>query len=1494
VKHFRGRIAKIETIREKHESFLELTCHDNLHYLQTSINENWPDRVSYAMFDYNGIATSPFHPNGKDYPVAWDGFLLSEAVQDICVKSNIDPTYLYKRDVFITSGLTYIKASRKLQGENIRLTKPSQYGNAFFAGPGDDPEADDEYLWKQGYGEPMIDMVSNFADNYGFLFTCSVDGDVTFRTRDTPQFALASDPRWVLGAGWSRVVDKRALGGSYLYGNGATPIRHSKITVSGSRFDLHMALDPNSSLDFHHIQNHEGFSPTGWAGAPYEFSDVVTWDHSPAWASFFGVRNSLIFLSTPNHPDVLVNLYKGNKTFVQFKPQDAFNITSIDIVLQNGSKYTRPGGVTTYKVDVYIGEQNSTFSATDHYGNDTDNAGYPAFLSGSTQIVNGFDVTGAFSFTSPQHIRIPTTSFAVITSKTYLLKFTTRLFQDGVEMTLRNQLDLIDTNQFWFQLFTGALPIWTATVRPIGLRISYGANPDPTALRYMHESLSLPLSTYTAYNDNFTTPLWLDAETNPGGEMKNTVENNYFIQLSLHDDPAQGEADRFGVTVTNASNTVIFDQKFPNNLTSSIQDIRFSTEGIDLMFGRNPCIFPIRAETFEGSVIGTNLSPDMVRYTVHVSGLNCRIEALAEYYRDPHSYKMRFDTASNLYSLGTVQDTANIRNDVVVVGRAKGSVLDPNTSQVINPNNPTFDYVFSRAMDAGSISDHLADNSLGKNETFVIFEPGIATQEHADWLSKAVLDRYRKIQNQVDMNGLAIPYLDIEDSVTVGDAGLWTNNHTDRHWIEEIEEDISSSTYNGTLTLTPLPPWPSFIPTPPPDIHDFEDVDGNPNLILDIKLIDDNNLPRWTGAVLPSTNYDPYESEGASVVNNLGKEVKLKLSYRLLVAGELNIQIRDFTTNQIITYLVGGGTEDGTHLLFERRGIGVYDEPWDSIDFQGGSRRFDSTQQIADQELNETTGSSTDGYKGIYAKGDGAGSIWSADGRYYVVFEFNAFEDSYHDPPNGALRVYNSKYLATLANNGKVLNDVAYGKALTGITDRHEAYWKLSLGEKTKIHLLTSPAIGAHPEGGPRSGVGGNNQLLFFRSDDNASTGNPGLHVFVKVDQSLTGTTKSAHSNRQIKTRVDVDSAFFGYAPFEESTFDEDNDHIGVTATSPNGHQLIYPDQNDTVEVFDRFASNGTGEILEFGAVAVADGVTAGVGGFCQAVLHDDQYHYNMIVGIQNNRATSVEGIGLEDKFRRLEDMTIVINPRGSRIGHVYNQIPIGYGQNLHDSILSVAKVAYGGSPCNQGEIHTYGYRVKNLVFAARWYTIIYDAWDRSGRAPLITNLTYNHKQGIGKVSATQGWGNYNGLTVIRAHWVPVASDSVSFNGALLPDYTYLNAADNTRYAFQRYTDPNWSGVTDPTGGSGPTSIVNHPVVCVCGDTRPNDLFGDVPIPQRNAFDFMTTTQFNDFVSKYAFYAWPIHHFWKASSMGNNKANWTKEGHGAADFTGSLQENTRG
>ena len=727
---------------------------------------------------------------------------------------------------------------------------------------------------------------------------------------------------------------------------------------------------------------------------------------------------------------------------------------------------------------------------------------------------------------------------------------------------------------------------------------------------------------------------------------------------------------------------------------------------------------------------------------------------------------------------------------------------------------------------------------------------GWQVRKHADWLAISVLDRYRKVQNQIDVDALAVPYLDIEDAITVNDFNLWTTTESSRYWIEEIDETIQQSKYEQSLSVTPLPPWPSFIPSPPPDIYDFVDSDnGRPNLVVDVKMTDEFGEIRWDGAFDPGTNYDPYESDGSSTVNNVGQTNKLKLAYKLLVGGELNARVIDKEYNQIVQYIVGGGDQFGTNITYERRGAGDYEELWDAIDFFGTSRILDDPTNVRNSQ-DIVVGGDGNLYPGIFAKGAGYG-----DGRYYVEFEFNAFEDSYHTD-DSAYRIYSTEHLP------RNLNSTDYGNIVD--SGRMAEYWRLELGTQTRVRVNSIPDAGELESIGPRT----NSSLLGFTTQVHPESGVPGIQIWMDEDQGLSNPAKQAMANRQVKFDILVDYSSFMCTPTEENTYTtNDGNDIGV--------------DNNNWGVIDYPGGPGVGfhvrwdDDIDTGPVGINDGVVTETQYICQASVHSDQYKYNRIVQLKNLPRKPLNGgepfVSQRDSYTTLANTKFSFDPTSPRVNHVFNKMPSGSLEGFHSSIVNNYTIYYKdvGGLCGRYSDQL-GYRAACLVFAAKWYNFVYDIHDKSGRSVFVASPSYDGRSGIGMPSTTDyvAQSPYAGKVLIRAHWIPRSVDSTPHSGGFFPGYSYLDPAEAANYAFQDVNFPAWANLSDPNG----QAIQNHPMLLFMGD-----LNADVALDASTSYNSASVGAFESAVSQWAFYAWPIHHYWPSGQMSTNKQNWSED-----------------
>ena len=370
-------------------------------------------------------------------------------------------------------------------------------------------------------------------------------------------------------------------------------------------------------------------------------------------------------------------------------------------------------------------------------------------------------------------------------------------------------------------------------------------------------------------------------------------------------------------------------------------------------------------------------------------------------------------------------------------------------------------------------------------------------------------------------------------------------------------------------------------------------------------------------------------------------------------------------------------------------------------------------------------------------------------------------------------------------------------------------------------------------------------------------------------------------NKRKIKYTVYVDSTAVIHAPYEEVSYDLSNDFIRVDRGQfPGNYTVIHPNNEYYWRAHDPWQN---------GNVAGADDVSPHVGYENSQEVFDDEYDYYIALILKNwpTREKIIEDDLTGGNYEPIIDLKYVFNPRDPNIGYYYNQLPTGWWPILRDHIED-KRTNYFKTVGGQVDLYSdfLGFKVQNLVFCARWFNIVHDGWDKSGRGmDVTTQQTYNPNVGIGKPDR----GFYNGKISVRAHWIPQERDCTDFDGALKPDWRYLKPTEFDHYAFRKYDDPRWDSVSDP--GTPLDPIQNHVMLCMATDGHPTLILDS---PPGTAWDHEPLGTFESWVSRYAFYAWPIKHFWRAGSMGTNKVNWEAiSPWDNADWTGDIPENNR-
>lgn len=1446
VKRFRGRIVSAEIQRDSDKSYLILKCEDNLYYLRKGINQNYPDATSYAMFNYAGKNPTPARPDGVGKPTAYDSFLLNEAFIDLCIKSGIDSSYLYSKQQLVASGinktLRYVSGDRNIQGETTRLSRSNNYGNALYVGLPEDEGADSRYIWTQSFGTSLLDTANSISENYGYAIGCDVNGNMIMKTRDNPILYPAS------GLGYSgtkhRIPDYRAVAGHYVWPSGNTG--HFKLPVQGSQFSIYSALEPLNYYWSWDVMRNEGVSTSGYYHGAYTQDELsLTYGQiaEPMGIGYADVRNQTWTWSlgeiVPH-----INFPVVQDLWVTFNPKYQFNADRISFKYKGLDLSTPIPGLeewssnNTVKADVYIGKYTVADDDTTPY----EKRNVDISFTSSTQVASNIVIDDLFT-PDPfdrwnEKVINFSTAYAFTSGNSYAMRIVPKLYVNGTEWTGLNHNNLMQNRTF--RNFCRTSFPWIKKCILAGARVDTDASPNPIGYRIMAQ----PGDPYGVQDITWNN----STKTFDSNFVRN--DRTAFPDLVFVDKDAVFKSYGFHVMVSDTDGNFIYESRNLGfaNLPYGRQDYRFSTDGIDPALGYNPNVWTHYANKWVSKIPGMGeLIPEANNFTIWISGLNIRLEAVTVSKQTSMAPKFQFSSSSNLFNMTTEIQSDDIRNDVVVVGDLKGFVQDPNTGGILNPNNPTFDYVFSRAVDLSSIGRFGVENSIGMSIPFIIHEPNIKDQEHADYLSFATLDRYRKLQNLVSFDGLAIPFLDIEDAISIADERYVVNTNNQVQWIESITETVNADKYDMNITSTPLPPWPSYVPKQPPNLSDFV-ASGKPQIVMNVAMTDTVGKGRYDALSSPhNTNYDPYESEGASINSDSANgypPVSLRCRFTLLANCNIRACVKlvdgdntDLPNGVIVGWLLGGEAED-TSAIMEKRDWGTYEIHWDGTDILGRSRtRAQSVTEGIKTEL-----------EGIYARNQ----------RYYVHFEVESLNQDDHDVL-GASRIYDTINLPTLGDNGLPLNpdNNNLGYQFSNLpTGSRGQVWKIAIGTRSQGYVRGN--------GDPSTNLlkwafpGGTNNVTQIKGKQFTSL-NDNLEVWLQPYGA------GYFNNRSIGYKVSIEEGSLLCAPKEE--FLQYNDGV-VNDEYINGSL-----QPSLVSTTGEWAATN----IEPSTVRSND---VGVSLTGSPARTNDEIYIVRPIFCQNRNRGQIPGVpeldrlaGFNYKMNEIETK-ITFNPM--RYGLYFNQVDRNAFLGFEPLIYSNTQ-AIRDSLGNNVSLHP-GYKVFCMVYMARWINVFFTAIDRSGR--LITSAeSWSDRGGFGLIPDGIGHPN-EGSLAYRCIWVPAGNVDMTGNhpymGYVKPE-TWVNSSDYSNDFVKRINIPGYTGLLDselPTG----TSIENHTFFIMHTD-NPHGAMGDMA--NNNSVSY-----FRDNFAEFGFYAWPIWMYWKPVGSSSNYSIRTVLGTDSANFMG--------
>ncbi len=347
---------------------------------------------------------------------------------------------------------------------------------------------------------------------------------------------------------------------------------------------------------------------------------------------------------------------------------------------------------------------------------------------------------------------------------------------------------------------------------------------------------------------------------------------------------------------------------------------RFYYQGIDPRIVRNPCQFKIAGDlTFDDHLVRITRLPDA---DVKQDG-NLYVDSLFVY--DNNNFKPLFTyrtgdavASGTVIDLNLVDTAKDQRNETIVVGRRIGTETAGVSDKVINPNNPTFKHINSRALDMGSIINSGTTNFMGRPLQTIQIAPEISSQKRADHWASVFVTRYRKPERSPNYQALMNPLLEVGDCIAVSDESRGIVNTYDNLWIESINTKVTPTSAIDSMETTSYEPWASF--SPRPQVTSLDNFGGL--AISNLTLLQSNEQK----ATASDDPYDPYTSQES---NN-----RIEITYDLNVDADVRIDIVHQTGILVATLLNPTGEEESKG--WSRQTIGKnYKVDWDGVDMFG-------------------------------------------------------------------------------------------------------------------------------------------------------------------------------------------------------------------------------------------------------------------------------------------------------------------------------------------------------------------------------------------------------------------------------------------------------------------------------------------------------------------------------------------------------------------------------
>lgn len=212
-----------------------------------------------------------------------------------------------------------------------------------------------------------------------------------------------------------------------------------------------------------------------------------------------------------------------------------------------------------------------------------------------------------------------------------------------------------------------------------------------------------------------------------------------------------------------------------------------------------------------GKEFTRELPSDKYTATLSTTGW-VRLESFEYYSSNPFKPVRTLYDDRDVSSVDLDLTDTNLRNEIIGVGQQIGDRS----------------YLYSKAIDLDSISNPSAFNYVGDKRTFVLIEPTIQSQQRLNWMTSAILEKYRRNSRNITVSTQGLPQIQVNDPIGLritkldlnsDGVSIFDKDNEEVYYTTQYSSRLTRANYTTKLTLTSLKPIESW--RPPFPINDY-------------------------------------------------------------------------------------------------------------------------------------------------------------------------------------------------------------------------------------------------------------------------------------------------------------------------------------------------------------------------------------------------------------------------------------------------------------------------------------------------------------------------------------------------------------------------------------------------------------------------------------------------------------------------------------------------